>query len=218
MAKYSFDWTCIVFSRGHRSKFTWSCSSANWTYAIITISFYFQTLDGLLSDIQLLAEQYESQSKNDHDSSTSYESFKNSLPESNAPYDYRNSISESPAPYDEPREPLALRRPKRIPIFSTWLQRRRSAPAEPPAQETTEFKGPAASKFTELDNAIRKVQMWEAALHRRFGDRFRDTPENLAMNPVWVKVMKLRAMLRRLKAMAEARTRGLDTTRMRKKR
>ena len=25
MAKYSFDWTCIVFSRGHKSKFIWSC-------------------------------------------------------------------------------------------------------------------------------------------------------------------------------------------------
>ena len=25
MAKYRSDWTCIVFSRGHRSKFIWSC-------------------------------------------------------------------------------------------------------------------------------------------------------------------------------------------------
>ena len=25
MKKYRFDWTCIVFSRGHRSKFIWSC-------------------------------------------------------------------------------------------------------------------------------------------------------------------------------------------------
>ena len=23
--KYRFEWTCIVFSRGHRSKFIWSC-------------------------------------------------------------------------------------------------------------------------------------------------------------------------------------------------
>ena len=26
MAKYRFDWTCMVFSRGHRSKFIWSFS------------------------------------------------------------------------------------------------------------------------------------------------------------------------------------------------
>ena len=26
MVKYWFFWTCIVFSRGHRSKFIWSCS------------------------------------------------------------------------------------------------------------------------------------------------------------------------------------------------
>ena len=25
MAKYGFDWTCMVFSRGHRSNFIWSC-------------------------------------------------------------------------------------------------------------------------------------------------------------------------------------------------
>ena len=25
MANYLFDWTCIAFSRGHRSKFIWSC-------------------------------------------------------------------------------------------------------------------------------------------------------------------------------------------------
>ena len=25
MAKYRFGWTCIVFSRSHRSKFIWSC-------------------------------------------------------------------------------------------------------------------------------------------------------------------------------------------------
>ena len=25
MAKYRFGWTCIVFSRGHRSKLIWSC-------------------------------------------------------------------------------------------------------------------------------------------------------------------------------------------------
>ena len=36
MAKYRSDWTCIVLSRGHRSKFIWSCFY--WNYYTLRLS------------------------------------------------------------------------------------------------------------------------------------------------------------------------------------
>lgn len=130
------------------------------------------------------------------------------------------------------------RRP--LPILSTWLQQRRSGAAaessgfnpqlsasrhqqDHGADETepdaNEFEDNDTGRIQEMMNAIRKLQAWETALLRRFGDRFKDKAEKLAMNPMWIKVMKLRAMLHRLKAMVETQQpthRKLDTTRMKK--
>ena len=125
----------------------------------------------------------------------------------------------------DPRLEHQPKRSKRLPtpIFSTWLLQRRSAGFEPsspsPKPEIEMDEDPPGSvsyKNSEVMNTIRKLQMWESALLRRFGDRFRDAPDQLAMNPLWVKVMKVRAVLHRLKAVVESQQnpRGLDTTRM----
>ena len=39
--------------------------------------------------------------------------------------------------------------------------------------------------------AIRKLQLWEFALQRRFGDRFKNAPHKLAAHPLWQKVQFL---------------------------
>ena len=46
------------------------------------------------------------------------------------------------------------------------------------------------TKLDELNLAIRKLQLWEFALQRRFGDRFKNAPHKLAAHPLWQKVQK----------------------------
>ena len=47
------------------------------------------------------------------------------------------------------------------------------------------------TKLDELNLAIRKLQLWEFALQRRFGDRFKNAPHKLAAHPLWQKVQFL---------------------------
>ena len=47
------------------------------------------------------------------------------------------------------------------------------------------------TKLDELNLAIRKLQLWEFALQRRFGDRFKNAPHKLAAHPLWQKVQKI---------------------------
>lgn len=159
-----------------------------------------QALDNLLGDIQYLAE--------------------------GAPLDNYETLEEpdfyqyqQPNLYYEGGTGRQKRAP--LPILSTWLQQRRSASSQVPnpVQPASVHEEAQDPKMADLQKAIRKLQIWETALIRRFGDRFGDSPDNLAMNPLWVQVMKLRSMLKRLKVVAEmqaeAKARGqLDTTRM----
>jgi len=128
-------------------------------------------------------------------------------------------------------QPIRRKRQPR-PLFSFWLQHRRSAQSQDPLpiafdDEDTIAGQPADAghgggdhgrqqRLQELISGIRRLQLWEAALLRRFGDRFLDKPEKLTMNPLWMKVMKLRVMLHQLMQMAASEARGLDTTRMKK--
>jgi len=152
-----------------------------------------ETLDSLLSDLQILAQDYEFH----HNPKSQY-------------LDSRNKRQ-----YLDSRD---KRRP--MPLLATWFQQRRSSPSTTPQKVARTVSNQQDqnenSKISELNHAIHRLRMWEAALQRRFGDRFRDNPEQLAMHPLWVKVMKLRAMLHRLMALAETRTKALDTTRMKK--
>lgn len=120
------------------------------------------------------------------------------------------------------RSRLAKRDP--TPNLSSWVFRRRSnrnpeAMIEASEDSSGGHEAASAMRLQELNNMIVKLKLWEAALLHRFGDRFRDSPEALAMNPIWVKVMKLRSMLHQLvqmasKAKASGGHQGLDTTRM----
>ncbi len=65
-----------------------------------------------------------------------------------------------------------------------------------------------------LGQAIMKLRILEAGLLRRFGERLRVNPQEMSMNPLWVKMMKLRSLLHELMQMVKARKRGLDATRM----
>lgn len=126
-----------------------------------------------------------------------------------------------------PQQQQGPRRRKRgpTPNLASWLFQRRANrnpetlnQASPPGTHLS-ASGAEASEFDhqraqELNAAIMKLKIWEAALLHRFGDRFRDSPENLAMNPIWMKVMKLRSMLHQLMQVAEVQRRGMDTTRM----
>ena len=61
-------------------------------------------------------------------------------------------------------------------------------PEKPNQEDDEHSEVQSATKLDELNFAIRKLQMWEFALHRRFGDRFKDNPQQLAAHPIWQKV------------------------------
>ena len=58
-------------------------------------------------------------------------------------------------------------------------------------ESNDEHEDNSPTKLEELNFAIRKLQMWEFALHRRFGDRFKNNPQQLAAHPIWQKVYSL---------------------------
>jgi len=180
-----------------------------------------QTLDSLLSDIQILAYDLDA---------AQIEKLKH---------------QNIPQNFGQNRQNSGQNRNKRH-IFSNWFltHQRRSADnneqsrksgsssrtnqaqtrpnkSEHKSQDKSEITQPE-TKFDELKFAIRKLQLWELALQQRFGDRFKNAPHKLAAHPLWQKVMKLRQMLHGLMAMAEAnrakmdQSRGLELTRMKK--
>jgi len=203
-----------------------------------------QTLDSLLSDIQILAYDLDEaqirQLQQQH--------IPNNFRQNDSKRDDLDSKNTKNNDFNQDRSKknsLDQNRLKRH-IFSNWFlqHQRRSVndesaqnkksstslskpdhqrrPEKPNQEDDEHSEVQSATKLDELNFAIRKLQMWEFALHRRFGDRFKDNPQQLAAHPIWQKIMKVRSMLHRLMALAEANrakmddTRGLRNERMKK--
>lgn len=184
-----------------------------------------QTLDSLLSDIQILAYDLDAaQSQN-----LQHQNYQNSPPaQSNfRPNRSKRHIFSNWFLQHQRRSIINNKQPRNSGGASLSYQSRdqtRPSKSEQEYQDKSEEQDQQQpdTKLDQLNLAIRKLQLWEFALQRRFGDRFKNAPHKLAAHPLWQKVMKLRQMLHRLMAMAEANrakmedTRGLDTTRMKK--
>lgn len=183
-----------------------------------------QTLDSLLSDIQILAYDLDAaQSQNlQHQNQNNPPVQSNFRPNRSKRHIFSNWFLQH-----QRRSVINNKHPRNSGGVSIAHQSRdqtRPDKSEQEYQDKSEEQDQQQpdTKLDELNLAIRKLQLWEFALQRRFGDRFKNAPHKLAAHPLWQKVMQLRQMLHRLMAMAEANrakmqdTRGLDTTRMKK--
>ena len=52
--------------------------------------------------------------------------------------------------------------------------------------------------INDLNMTIRKLQMWEATLIRKYADRFKANKESLTENPIWQKVRSQKIKNRRI--------------------
>jgi len=195
-----------------------------------------QTLDSLLNDIQILAYDLDEAQIRQLEQQRILNNYWQNITKQ----DNLGSKSTSTGYFDQDQSHKAFdpNRSKRH-IFSNWFMQhqRRSVTEESDKyknsgtssdhqrkteESNNEHEDNSPTKLEELNFAIRKLQMWEFALHRRFGDRFKNNPQQLAAHPIWQKIMKVRAMLHRLMAIAEANraqmdeVRGLRNTRLKK--
>eukprot|EP00093_Oithona_nana_P009689 09689.XXX_98332_99106_1 [CDS] Oithona nana genome sequencing. len=121
---------------------------------------------------------------------------------------------------------LLLNRNKRTPVLGIWYKPRQSrttldfTSSKPTAAATMEEEADPIDKteldINDLNMTIRKLQMWEATLIRKYADRFKANKESLTENPIWQKLMRLRKLTRKLMKVYKERTSRLDTTRMKK--
>ena len=50
-------------------------------------------------------------------------------------------------------------------------------------------------EIIDLNMTIRKLQMWDATLIRKYADRFKANKESLTENPIWQKVRKKKKII-----------------------